>query len=171
MTRAKRLPRFWTEIRSGARSLAVQFLRVCPSGASGRSPGPGPVSARADPKGDVRKVHDPSHRQGRPRLYYLFSTRARHQRQVLRGPRAWRCAATSSRTFRGWAVQDVPGLRGLWAPDVSYFNGKYHLYYSASTFGSNRSSIGLVTNVTLDPKRASPDFRSARQGKGYRVGA
>jgi arabinan endo-1,5-alpha-L-arabinosidase len=57
----------------------------------------------------------------------------------------------------------VQGLRGLWAPDVSYFNGKFHLYYSASTFGSNRSAIGLVTNVTLDP--SSKDYAWRDQGK------
>jgi arabinan endo-1,5-alpha-L-arabinosidase len=62
-----------------------------------------------------------------------------------------------------WAVKDVPGLRGLWAPDVSYFNGKFHLYYSVSTFSSNRSSIGLATNETLDP--ASDKYRWVDQGK------
>jgi arabinan endo-1,5-alpha-L-arabinosidase len=62
-----------------------------------------------------------------------------------------------------WAVKDVAGVRGLWAPDISYFNGKYHLYYSVSTFGSNRSSIGLATNQTLDP--ASEKYRWMDQGK------
>ena len=60
-------------------------------------------------------------------------------------------------------MTDVPGLRGIWAPDISYFNGKYHLYYSASTFGSNRSSIGLATNQTLDP--SSDRFSWEDQGK------
>ena len=46
---------------------------------------------------------------------------------------------------------------------MSYFNGKYHLYYSASTFGSNRSSIGLATNQTLDP--TSDKYRWVDQGK------
>jgi arabinan endo-1,5-alpha-L-arabinosidase len=46
---------------------------------------------------------------------------------------------------------------------VSYFNGKYHLYYSVSTFGSNHSSIGLATNETLDP--ASEKYRWIDQGK------
>ena len=39
----------------------------------------------------------------------------------------------------------------MWAPDVSFVHGRYRLYYSVSTFGSNRSVIGLATNVTLDP--------------------
>ncbi|HKE93959.1 MAG TPA: family 43 glycosylhydrolase, partial [Povalibacter sp.] len=45
-----------------------------------------------------------------------------------------------------WAQQAIPGTRGLWAPDVAWFNDAFHLYYSCSTFGSNRSVIGLVTN-------------------------
>lgn len=51
---------------------------------------------------------------------------------------------------------------GLWAPDVSYFNGKYHVYYAGSTFGSNRSVIGLATNPTLD--RTSASYAWADEG-------
>src|SRR5260370_34855172 len=50
-----------------------------------------------------------------------------------------------------WVQAQVPGIDGLWAPDISYFNGLYHVYYAGSTFGSNTSVIGLVTNTTLDP--------------------
>ena len=47
------------------------------------------------------------------------------------------------------AAAYVPGASDIWAPDISYYNGRYHVYYSVSTFGSNRSSIGLATNQTL----------------------
>ncbi|MBK1441358.1 family 43 glycosylhydrolase [Parapedobacter sp. ISTM3] len=51
-----------------------------------------------------------------------------------------------------WTTQAVPTFRGhFWAPDISYHNGQYYLYYSVSAFGKNTSSIGLATNVTLDP--------------------
>ena len=40
------------------------------------------------------------------------------------------------------------GRHRLWAPDISFFGGSYHLYYSASTFGSNRSCIGHATRAT-----------------------
>jgi arabinan endo-1,5-alpha-L-arabinosidase len=40
-------------------------------------------------------------------------------------------------------------IDSLWAPDISYFGGSYHLYYSASTFGSNRSCIGHATKTNL----------------------
>jgi arabinan endo-1,5-alpha-L-arabinosidase len=36
----------------------------------------------------------------------------------------------------------------LWAPDLSYRNGKYYLYYSASTFGSRKSAIFLATSTS-----------------------
>ena len=53
-----------------------------------------------------------------------------------------------------WAKEAVPGSRGIWAPDIACVNGRFRLYYSVSTFGSNRSVIGLATNTTLDPLRA-----------------
>jgi arabinan endo-1,5-alpha-L-arabinosidase len=48
------------------------------------------------------------------------------------------------------------------APDISFFNGKYHLYYSLSSFGVNHSAIALATNKTLDPD--SPDFKWVDEG-------
>ena len=52
--------------------------------------------------------------------------------------------------YPSWIAQSVPGVSNLWAPDISYFGGMYHLYYSASTFGSNRSCIGHATQAALD---------------------
>jgi arabinan endo-1,5-alpha-L-arabinosidase len=62
-----------------------------------------------------------------------------------------------------WARREVPGTRGIWAPDLSYHNGLYHLYYSVSTFGSQRSVIGLAVNKSLDP--ASDDYHWQDRGK------
>ena len=43
-----------------------------------------------------------------------------------------------------WAVDAIPGFRGsIWAPDISYHNGLYYLYYAVSAFGKNTSCIGL----------------------------
>lgn len=49
-----------------------------------------------------------------------------------------------------WIQAQVPGATDLWAPDLSYFGGTFHLYYSASTFGSNHSCIGHATRDALD---------------------
>jgi arabinan endo-1,5-alpha-L-arabinosidase len=63
-----------------------------------------------------------------------------------------------------WAVEAVPGFRGhIWAPDISYHNGKYYLYYAVSAFGKNTSCIGLAVNQTLNPR--SPDYKWLDLGK------
>jgi arabinan endo-1,5-alpha-L-arabinosidase len=116
----------------------------------------------SDLQGDIRQVHDPTIIKDGD-TFYLFSTRAGIAVRCSKDLVAWRLCGDVFAHLPGWAVTDVPGLRGIWAPDVSYFNGKYHLYYSASTFGSNRSSIGLATNQTLDP--ASDKFKWEDQGK------
>ncbi|QDU40936.1 Intracellular endo-alpha-(1-_5)-L-arabinanase [Maioricimonas rarisocia] len=56
-----------------------------------------------------------------------------------------------------WAAQLIPGAHNVWAPDLQYTHGRYYVYYSVSTFGSQRSVIGLATNRTLDPKH--PDYQ------------
>jgi arabinan endo-1,5-alpha-L-arabinosidase len=63
-----------------------------------------------------------------------------------------------------WAVAAVPGFRGhIWAPDISFYDGQFYLYYSVSAFGKNTSCIGLATNVTLDPR--DPKFKWVDHGK------
>ncbi len=62
-----------------------------------------------------------------------------------------------------WVQQQVPRAKGLWAPDISYFGGVYHLYYAASTLLSQDSAIGEATNVTLDP--ASPAYAWVDHGE------
>jgi arabinan endo-1,5-alpha-L-arabinosidase len=61
-----------------------------------------------------------------------------------------------------WARTEIPKARNAWAPDISYFNGKFHLYYSVSSFGSRNSAIGLTTTRTLDS--ASPDYKWVDEG-------
>jgi arabinan endo-1,5-alpha-L-arabinosidase len=61
-----------------------------------------------------------------------------------------------------WASQLVPGIQGLWAPDISFFNGQYHLYYAGSTFASQQSFIALATNTTLDS--SDPNYKWVDRG-------
>lgn len=50
----------------------------------------------------------------------------------------------------------------MWAPDVSYFSGLYHVYYAASIFGTNHSLIGLVTSPTMN--HSDPAYKWTDQG-------
>ncbi len=65
-----------------------------------------------------------------------------------------------------WVADVVPGVRSYWAPEVYEHDGTYYLYWSASTFGSNRSVIGLHTSPTLDP--GDPDYGWTDRGEVIR---
>jgi arabinan endo-1,5-alpha-L-arabinosidase len=61
-----------------------------------------------------------------------------------------------------WIRAMSPRTGELWAPDISYFDGLYHLYYAFSIFGKNTSGIALATNETLD--RSSPKYKWVDRG-------
>ncbi len=62
-----------------------------------------------------------------------------------------------------WTSDFVPKFEGVfWAPDITYLNGEYMLYYSVSSWGVNTSAIGLATNPTPDPN--DPDYRWTDRG-------
>ncbi|MCE5184685.1 MAG: arabinan endo-1,5-alpha-L-arabinosidase [Planctomycetaceae bacterium] len=94
--------------------------------------------------------------------YYVFTTGGRPGRGLIpikcsKDMVNWSACGYVFESLPEWVPIEIPGTRGLWAPDISYFNGQYHLYYSVSTFGRNNSAIGLVTNKTLDPN--SPAYQ------------
>ena len=95
--------------------------------------------------------------------YYLFSTGPGILMRRSPDLRQWRAIGSVFREPPAWTFKEVPGFKGhIWAPDIAFLNGKYHLYYSISTFGSNHSCIGLAVNATLDPDH--PDYRWQDKG-------
>lgn len=54
-----------------------------------------------------------------------------------------------------WHREKVPENEGhLWAPDVIRVGSKWWVYYSVSSFGRNRSAIGLASRSKLGPGTA-----------------
>ena len=123
-----------------------------------------PTHASSDPQalsltGDVAGAHDPSMiREGN--TYYVFTTGKASGGGQL-GIRCstdlttWRFCGHVFDAVPDWIHQRSPGTRDLWAPDISYANGQFRLYYAYSLFGKNTSGIALATAKTLDPN--SPD--------------
>lgn len=125
-------------------------------------------------------VHDPVMAQGEDGRYYVFSTGMGISVMSSSNLKTWRQEPSvfsvkaqfpdgKEMTFPGnaalptWTTDSVRGFHGhIWAPDISYHNGKWYLYYSCSTFGKNGSAIGLATNKTLDP--TSPYYKWEDQG-------
>ncbi len=61
-----------------------------------------------------------------------------------------------------WAIAAIPNFRGhIWAPDVLYYQGRYHVFYSCSAFGKNTSAIGHASTKTLDKNSADYGWHDA----------
>ncbi|AEG43584.1 arabinan endo-1,5-alpha-L-arabinosidase [Isoptericola variabilis] len=103
----------------------------------------------------AKHVHDPTIVRDDDGTYWLFSTDARSDGPVRGGVQIRRSSDLVTWEFHGWAFDGVPapaaawsGAHGLWAPDVvrvpTPAGPEWRMYYSASTFGSRRSAIGLA---------------------------
>ncbi len=116
--------------------------------------------------GDYPMTHDPSIAWENG-TYYVFSTGlAPDGGQIAircsKNLTDWRFCGHIFDGIPSWIQKASPRTKELWAPDISYFHGLYHLYYAYSTFGSNTSGIALASNVTLDAK--SPAYHWKDEG-------
>jgi arabinan endo-1,5-alpha-L-arabinosidase len=114
-------------------------------------------------------VHDPTMaREGG--TYYLFSTGdpagviGNGNIQIRTSPnlRSWTYRGTVFAQKPAWITAELGNIPNLWAPDISYFGGLWHLYYAGSSFGTNNSVIALATTPTLDP--SSPRYHWTDDG-------
>src|SRR5580693_4766503 len=117
-------------------------------------------------------VHDPSMaKEGG--TYYLFSTgdpagtigNGNIQIRTSTDLRHWTYTGTVFADQPAWITAALGDIPNLWAPDISYFGGLWHLYYAGSSFGSNNSVIGLATLQTLDPR--SPAYHWTDDGQVF----
>jgi arabinan endo-1,5-alpha-L-arabinosidase len=157
---------------------AAAFAAVSGSGKA-VSPGTGSGNTQANVRAagvpsPYLFVHDPTlaHEGG---TYYLFSTgdpagvigAGNIQIRTSHDLRSWTYTGTVFAQKPAWITSALGSIPNLWAPDVSYFDGLWHLYYAGSSFGSNNSVIGLATTPTLDP--GSPRYHWTDDGQVFRT--
>ncbi|MGA7159310.1 MAG: arabinan endo-1,5-alpha-L-arabinosidase [Acidobacteriaceae bacterium] len=116
--------------------------------------------------GDVAWTHDPSIAKD-GKTWYVFATgRTRQGGQFAvrcsDDLEHWKLCGQVFNAIPAWITKRSPGTKDLWAPDVSYENHEYRLYYAYSLFGKNTSGIALAVNKTLDP--TSPDYNWVDKG-------
>jgi hypothetical protein len=133
------------------RSLRQQWFRLLTSilAASGLF-APARMLAQMPIVGDYF-AHDPSTMIKDGNRYYVFYTSERIRYKYSTDLRNWTHGGViQPSTPPTWATTAVPNFDGnYWAPDVAFFNGKYHVYYSVSSWGTIDSAIGLATSPSL----------------------
>jgi arabinan endo-1,5-alpha-L-arabinosidase len=98
-------------------------------------------------------VHDPSTIVRDGDTFWTFSTgvgiSSSHSGDLVQ----WERGPAVLNPVPEWTQESIPKNRNghFWAPDIIRLDGRFLLYYSVSSFGDNRSAIGLATNTTLDP--------------------
>jgi arabinan endo-1,5-alpha-L-arabinosidase len=143
------------------KKLIVLFFLLAPFYAVAQQPTPVPVGTVFPER--QTPVHDPVIiKEGQ--TYYLFCTGMGISVFSSKDTKSWKKEKPVFEKAPDWTFTAVPGFKGhIWAPDISFHNGLFYLYYSVSAFGKNTSAIGVAVNKTLD--RASPDFGWVDKGK------
>ena len=114
--------------------------------------------------GDYPWVHDPSTIVFSDGKYHLFATGefipTRNSRDLIH----WEKGPAILQEVPAWMRQLVPKADGkfVWAPDIIRNKNQWWLFYSYSTFGSQTSAIGLLSNPTLDPR--NPAYKWTDRG-------
>jgi arabinan endo-1,5-alpha-L-arabinosidase len=160
------------ESRDGASDAPASSSTDAGAGAGDAGPRDAGPSGCADPFGggpaatttthlDI-PVHDPSMIWDGSH-FYLFATggtlSVRSSPDIL----TWSPAGTIFAAVPAWITSMLGSTpTDLWAPDISYRNGQFRVYYAGSSFGSNTSVIGLATTPTLDPN--DPGYAWTDQG-------
>ena len=99
---------------------------------------------------DTPMVHDPVMAKDGD-TYYIYATGMGIQQMTSKDRKTWTLLQQPVMTaIPGWTTDSVPGFGGhVWAPDVIQWHGRWWMAYSCSTFGKNRSAIGLLSSHSL----------------------
>lgn len=119
-------------------------------------------SAKMGFKTDSPIVHDPvlAYENG---TYYLFCTGMGVSCMSSKDLKEWTVERSVFEQLPKWISEALPNANlHLWAPDIIFYKGEWHLFYASSAFAKNTSVIGHVTNKTLNPQ--SDEFEWVDRG-------
>jgi arabinan endo-1,5-alpha-L-arabinosidase len=93
-------------------------------------------------------AHDPAAARTPSGSYLVVTTGNNLPIKTSTNRTSWSNAGAMFPGGAPWTSSYTGGSANLWAPDISFHNGQYYVYYSASTFGSQNSAIFLATSPT-----------------------
>jgi arabinan endo-1,5-alpha-L-arabinosidase len=127
---------------------------------------PGNLAQKAKPTfyPNSPNVHDPVMAKCGD-IYYVFATGNGISTLKSKDLKIWEKGKSVFETAPEWTKEAVPNFKGhIWAPDIIFYQGKYHIFYSCSNMtGKNNAAIGHASNPTLDEK--SPEYKWTDHGK------
>ncbi|MDR7333447.1 arabinan endo-1,5-alpha-L-arabinosidase [Roseateles asaccharophilus] len=109
-----------------------------------------PVAA-VEPQGDTG-AHDPTLLIQGDRWFVFTTGKGLQRLESTDQGKTWRRLAPIFKEAPAWWAEAVPEQKALdiWAPKVFQHAGRTWVLYSISTFGKNRSAIGLASSATPD---------------------
>lgn len=111
-------------------------------------------------------VHDPVMAKDGD-TYYVFATGKGISTLFSKDLVNWQRGRPVFDKTPGWVKEALPDFKeteSIWAPDIMFYKGQYHLFYACNAKpGKPHAAIGHATSPTLDP--ASPRYKWTDQGK------
>ncbi|KAF9485856.1 glycoside hydrolase family 43 protein [Pholiota conissans] len=125
--------------------LSSSLFSLALAGLSQAVVGPGTVTGNT-------AVHDPTMCKDSSGTYFVFSTAPGIEIRTSKDRTAWTLIGKVFPNGASWTDQYTGTSNGnLWAPDCTYINGQFLLYYAASSFGSQNSAIFFAKSSTGQP--------------------
>jgi arabinan endo-1,5-alpha-L-arabinosidase len=110
---------------------------------------------------DASPIHDPAMLKMGD-TYYVYSSSDLGSFYSSPDMHNWTFAGTVFEEIPPWLLDHVPAADHIGAPDISYYNGQYLLFYQSHKSGTCDAATGLATNQSLDPK--SPNYKWVDHG-------
>ena len=101
-----------------------------------------------DLSSDASPIHDPTMIKA-GKTYYLYSSSPLGSFYTSNDMIAWRFAGNVFDHMPAWLQSLIPAADHVGAPDISYYEGQYLLYYQSHIPNSCNAATGLATVLHL----------------------
>ena len=102
-------------------------------------------------------IHDPAIIKA-DGSYYVYSSSDLGSFYTSSDLREWTLAGQVFDEIPRWLRHEIPGADHIGSPDISYYRGRYLLFYQSHKSDTCDAATGLATNATLDPTRSEYEW-------------
>lgn len=114
---------------------------------------------------EASPIHDPAIIKAEE-SYYVYSSSLLGSFYTSRDMHDWTHAGHVFTEIPRWLLDEIPAADHIGSPDISYYRGRYLLFYQSHESRTCNAATGLATNTTLDP--ASPEYEWIDHGQVLR---